>query len=36
VVRATARKPSGETTTTTKEYRLVRDTSGQVASAEVL
>jgi hypothetical protein len=36
VVRATARKPSGETTTTTKEYRLVRDTSGQVASAEIL
>jgi hypothetical protein len=36
VVRATARKPSGETTTTTKEYRLVRDTSGQIASAEVL
>jgi uncharacterized protein YcfJ len=36
VVRAVARKPSGETTTTTKEYRLVRDTSGQVASAEIL
>jgi len=36
VVRATARKPSGETTTKTSEFRLVRDSTGSVASAEVL